>query len=256
MQVSHTSAKTCATLRAGARHTLIEPAAAAPAESGALPCTNFGFGLAGAHFREGCGMAGSMCLTPASPPYALDTRQVGSSVQPGTETMSSTKGQRARTTTPKTTRQPVAGLSWFVEVKGPRGKYLGQYELAFPAEEFLPGTATGYRAAGELLARLEQWGALTPADVHTLFRLALEKPEAGGTSDAGARFALRDVMYQALKFLAAKAQYGAWLDRRIAEAERFARQDAEREQQRIQRSIAARRAKQAARKAAKEGGEQ
>ncbi|GAO20497.1 hypothetical protein HF896_05305 [Alicycliphilus denitrificans] len=171
--------------------------------------------------------------------------------------MSSTKGQSARTTTPKTTREPVAGLDFFIEVKGPRGAYLGQYELAFPAEEFLPGMCTGYRAAGELLARLEQWGNIAPADVHTLFRLALERPATPGvTSDDGACFALRDVLYQALKFFAGRAQYGAWLDSKIAEAEHFARQDAELEQQRIQRSIAARRAKQAARKAAKEGGEQ
>lgn len=218
-----------------------------------------GFGRGGPTRKDGR-TASDVFFTPR-PPDALENADGGFVHVPEGIDMTrttSTKGQTARTqTTPKTTREPVAGLNWFVEVKGPRGKYLGQYELAFPAEEFLPGTATGYRAAGELLARLEQWGALTPADVHTLFRLALEKPEAGGTSDAGARFALRDVMYQALKFLAAKAQYGAWLDRRIAEAERFARQDAEREQQRIQRSIAARRAKREARKAAKvEGGVQ
>lgn len=158
-----------------------------------------------------------------------------------------TKGKPARTqTTPKTTREPVAGLNWFIEVKGPRGKYPGQYELAFPAEEFLPGMCTGYRAAGELLACLEQ-GRIAPAEVHGLYRLALERVTTqSATGDRGARFALRELLDQALRFLAKNGRYGVWIDRQIAEAENFARQDAELEQQRIQRSIAARKAKKAA----------
>lgn len=171
--------------------------------------------------------------------------------------MSSTKGKTARTqATPKTTREPVAGLSFFVETKGPRGRYTGEYSLAFPDEKFIAGMRTGYRAAEELLACLEQ-GRIPPCDVDTLFRLALERPATyNGQDDRGARFALQDVLYQALKFFARNAKYGEWLSREIAEAEEAERKEAEREQQRIQRSIEARRAKRAARKAANEGGAQ
>lgn len=254
MQVSHTSAKTCATLRAGARHTLIEPAAAAPAESGALPCTNFGFGLAGAHFREGCGMAGSMCLTPASPPYALDTRQVGSSVQPGTETMSSTKGKTARTqTTPKTTREPVAGLNWFIEVKGPRGAHIA-YALDFPDEPYFESSARGYAAAAEMLAALEA-RTVAPWVIYKIMELAHKPRESfAKKSDRGACSALREVVFESLSFTAKAGRYTAWLESEVAQAQRSAKAEEKVEQQRIQRSIEARRAKQAARKAAIEGG--
>lgn len=213
-----------------------------------------GFGR-DAPIREDGGVASDTSST-SRPPDACDDADGGFVHVPEGIDMTrttSTKGQSARAqTTPKTTREPVAGLSFFVETKGPRGRYTGEYSLAFPDEKFIAGVRTGYRAAEELLACLEQ-GRIPPYDVHTLFRLALERPATyNGQDDRGARFAMRDVLYQALKFFARNAKYGEWLSREIAEAEEAERKDAEREQQRIQRSIEARRAKQAARKA--EGG--
>lgn len=244
----------CATLRAGARHTSIGTAAAAPAASGALLCTNFGFGLAGAHFREGCGMAVPMCLTPASPPYALDTHRVGSQSRTGAETMSkSTRAQRAPATTPKTTREPVEGLSFFIEVKGPRGAHIA-YDLNFPDEPYFESSARGYAAAAEMLAALEA-RTVAPWVIYKILELAHKPRESfAKKSDRGACSALREVVFESLSFAAKAGRYTAWLESEVAQAQRSAKAEEKVEQQRIQRSIEARRARQAARKAAIEGG--
>jgi hypothetical protein len=164
--------------------------------------------------------------------------------------MSISKGKTARTTT----REPVEGLSFFHEIRGPRGAYLGRYELDFPDESYFPGKIRGYRAAAELLSRFES-GELAQSTILDLLTEACKRRtgDPGGPSTV----ALVHVVTQALRFMARHANYKKWLDEKIAESEESARADAQLEQKWIERSIEARRAKQAARQAAKaEGGAQ
>lgn len=85
----HRKASQC---RPGARHTLIGSAVFSPHRKRGFATSGFSeklraslsgdfsdsFGRAGARIREVRGMAEPMCLTPARPPYALDTQRVGS----------------------------------------------------------------------------------------------------------------------------------------------------------------------------------
>lgn len=223
-----------------------------------------GFGRGGAglsvrtpFIREDARMASDMFLTPR-PPDALKNADGGFVHVPEGIDMTrttSTKGQSARTTAPKTTREPVAGLNWFIEVKGPRGAHIA-YALDFPDEPYFESLARGYRAASELLTAIEA-RTVAPWVPRQVLRLAHEPRESTGRNGSnGARSALCEVAFEALAFTARTGQYTSWLDSEVARAERCASDDRAFEQQRIQRSIEARRAKQAARKAAKVEGDE
>lgn len=162
--------------------------------------------------------------------------------------MSSTKGKTARTTTPKTTREPVEGLSFFIEVKGPRGAHIA-YDLNFPDEPYFESSARGYAAAAEMLAALEA-RTVAPWVIYKILELAHKPRESfAKKSDRGACSALREVVFESLSFTAKAGRYTAWLESEVAQAQRSAKAEEKVEQQRIQRSIEARRAKRAARQA-------
>lgn len=254
MQVNHHDPSSRVIIAAGAEHTFIGYAVAAPTASGALSCLDSelgavlrraqGFGLAGSHHREACGMAYPMCSTPASPPHALEQAAGGFLVSIRSQTMStSPKGKSARTIA------PVPALPFVTHAVGPRGGHLATNFFDAPKTgAWSEGSQFGHQAAQALLAWAK--GGCEPyVSLHAILQAAAAASD-GTDAERGASYAFLDVVAQAIKFSAKHGNWDAHFERKAKEDAQWVAMEREREAQRIARSIATRKARQAA----KQGG--
>lgn len=120
-------------------------------------------------------------------------------------------------------------LSFLRRLKSARGQAVRWRYFDVPAQDYGEGTATGYRCAAELLETM----ALGYGP-HIALREALEeatqalKEGAGGASRCGAAGAFLRVMGEAILYFAKHVDHRAGLAEKIAGAERYTRDTAER----------------------------
>lgn len=133
------------------------------------------------------------------------------------------------TTHPDGTKSRPDPLSFIRRVETGRGKFLRYNYFDVPAQDYAEGAATGYRCAAELLAAL----ALGHGPVISIFQVLAEVAEAkkgsfDGVNRRAAAAAFLGIMGDALTFFARHGNHRAWLDKRIAGAEKYAQDAAER----------------------------
>lgn len=120
-------------------------------------------------------------------------------------------------------------LSFVRRVQTARGKLLHWNYFDVPAQDYAEGTATGYRCAAELLEALAL-GHGPHIQLHRVLESAAEAAGKSfhGTSRNAAARAFLEIVVQALNFFADRSMHRPWLAEKIARAEEYAQDAAER----------------------------
>ena len=164
------------------------------------------------------------------------------------------------TTHPDGTQSRPDPLSFTRRVQSGRGKLVRFTYFDVPPQNYAEGTITGYRCAAELLEALALDHGPCISMHHLLAEVAVAQRERGGASVSRhyAAVAFMGVVSESLRLSARRADYRAWLHKRIASAEQYAQDAAERRAieraEFVERMKAGKTAKRLAREAATEGG--
>ena len=133
-------------------------------------------------------------------------------------------------THPDGTKSRPDPLSFTRRVETERGKLVRFTYFDVPPQDHAEGTITGYRCAAELLEALALDHGPCISMHHLLAEVAVAQRERGSASVSrhAAAVAFLTVVNESLGFFAKRADYRAWLDKRIAGAEKYAQDAAER----------------------------
>lgn len=131
---------------------------------------------------------------------------------------------------PDGTRSRPDPLSFVRQVQNARGKFSHWNYFDVPAQNYAEGVVTGYRCAAELLEALAL-GYGPHIQLHHVLTSAAQAAEEGYNSvnRRAAAVAFLEIVEQALNFFAKHSVHRPWLADKIARAEQYAQDAAERQ---------------------------